>query len=418
MTTVRVAAAAESGRLQAKEHNRYWEIKTSKSGFLSGKRNLFNRVCWYILTLFMVLPLAFAAWYYRRKLAARPAGDSPAAPFRLFTGVYPGCVYSPLVKSRELELFRAAQIQAPVMEIGIGDGYFSSLLFGGRKQRLDFGADLAFEMLKRSRQYGHCDRYLVMDALEIPLPDNCLGTVIMNNLIHHLPDRDSALRELIRVLKPGGRLIFTDNTLSWGSCTWEQLFLRKLCLGWLADRVMAFKLKLFAQNLLIDEKYYENRSQALGFKVKETTGFVSRRSMYLSSLFEFLNLKQGQPTRQEMRRWLSIFRLDRKVNGYTCEIIEDCLRQESNGEDRVFAFKFFVLEKTGGSVAARTPEYVCPACKNRLERDTKRYRCIPCSVIYPEIDGIPVFLSYREQLKGFSGYLKEKREEDAGPYLT
>ncbi|MBU1877509.1 MAG: class I SAM-dependent methyltransferase, partial [Chloroflexi bacterium] len=57
----------------------------------------------------------------------------------------------------------------------------------------------------------HPFRFGVTDAQEIPFPDSCFDVVIANHMLYHVPDRDRALVEFRRVLKPGGRLYAAAN---------------------------------------------------------------------------------------------------------------------------------------------------------------------------------------------------------------
>ena len=48
------------------------------------------------------------------------------------------------------------------------------------------------------------------DGHILPLPDASVDAVFANMYLHHCPDPAAALREMARVLKPGGRLVVTD----------------------------------------------------------------------------------------------------------------------------------------------------------------------------------------------------------------
>ena len=53
---------------------------------------------------------------------------------------------------------------------------------------------------------------VVADARQLPLPDSSVDLALSNYCLHHLSDADKliALHELVRVLRPGGRLVFGD----------------------------------------------------------------------------------------------------------------------------------------------------------------------------------------------------------------
>ena len=50
---------------------------------------------------------------------------------------------------------------------------------------------------------------IVSDITEIPVKDGEFDVVLCSEVFEHLPDPVSALKELVRVTKPGGKLIFT-----------------------------------------------------------------------------------------------------------------------------------------------------------------------------------------------------------------
>jgi len=70
-------------------------------------------------------------------------------------------------------------------------------------------------------------RFLKLDASEpLPFSDNWFDIVISIDSINHLKDRDKVLKEFSRVLKKGGRLLFTDAVVVTGILSNEEIAVR------------------------------------------------------------------------------------------------------------------------------------------------------------------------------------------------
>ena len=48
---------------------------------------------------------------------------------------------------------------------------------------------------------------LRFDLTRCPLPDQCVDAVVMLNVLEHIDDQDAALKQVHRILKPGGILV-------------------------------------------------------------------------------------------------------------------------------------------------------------------------------------------------------------------
>jgi demethylmenaquinone methyltransferase/2-methoxy-6-polyprenyl-1,4-benzoquinol methylase len=73
-------------------------------------------------------------------------------------------------------------------------------------------SDFCEEMLAHARQRG-VRHTLVADALKLPFPDSGFDVVTVAFGLRNMADYPAALREMRRVLKPGGRLLVLDFAL-------------------------------------------------------------------------------------------------------------------------------------------------------------------------------------------------------------
>ena len=57
----------------------------------------------------------------------------------------------------------------------------------------------------------------------LPFPDGSFDAVFCNDSINHLPDRAAVLRDWYRVLRPGGRVLFTDPIVVTGQLSGDEM---------------------------------------------------------------------------------------------------------------------------------------------------------------------------------------------------
>ncbi|HWU89807.1 MAG TPA: class I SAM-dependent methyltransferase, partial [Kofleriaceae bacterium] len=60
----------------------------------------------------------------------------------------------------------------------------------------------------------------------LPFPDGSADAIICIDAINHLPDRRATFRDWARLLRPGGRLVFTDPIVVTGPVSHEELAIR------------------------------------------------------------------------------------------------------------------------------------------------------------------------------------------------
>ena len=106
-----------------------------------------------------------------------------------------------------------------VLDLGCGaalDLYLYSQKVGqtGKLYGLDLSADMLSKARRNLLDMGVANvEWLNASADRIPLPDSSVDLVTANGIYNLSPDKDAVMREVARVLKPGGRKIFAEIVL-------------------------------------------------------------------------------------------------------------------------------------------------------------------------------------------------------------
>jgi ubiquinone/menaquinone biosynthesis C-methylase UbiE len=125
--------------------------------------------------------------------------------------VHLACGQKPTMKQREKLI---PQAQGLVLEVGIGSGLNIPFYDADKVDHL-WGIDPSREMwsiAKRNAKEHHLDaEFIEAGAESIPLDNGAADTVVMTYTLCTIPDAYSALEEIKRVLKPGGKLLFCEH---------------------------------------------------------------------------------------------------------------------------------------------------------------------------------------------------------------
>jgi ubiquinone/menaquinone biosynthesis C-methylase UbiE len=99
-----------------------------------------------------------------------------------------------------------------MLEIGAGTGFFTlNLMQAGLAQSAvvtDISQGMVDVAVRNGRTLGLDVTGQAADAEALPFADGEFDLVIGHAVLHHIPDLDLAFREILRVLRPGGRFVF------------------------------------------------------------------------------------------------------------------------------------------------------------------------------------------------------------------
>ena len=124
-----------------------------------------------------------------------------------------------VMRQSQLEKYRREAVGAAsglVLEVGVGSGL--NFPFYGKQVEIVFGIDPSPRLLaiarRRADAAGFRAELLQGLGTAIPLSDSTIDTVVMTWTLCSIIGPLAALREMRRVLKPGGKLLFVEHGLS------------------------------------------------------------------------------------------------------------------------------------------------------------------------------------------------------------
>ena len=195
-----------------------------------------------------------------------------------------------VLRAKEAYLYQDYQtFEGPVLDFGCGDGFFAKIAFS-RKSKIqnpkskikeniiDVGLDIKESRIKEASEQGIYKKIVMYDGNIIPFKDNYFGTVVSNSVLEHVEGLGMALREIIRVLKPKGRLLTTVMAKPWEEYLWGAKIGGKYYKDYMRKKQVHIN--------LLSKRHWDGQFKKAGFKIVKTIGHLDGFS---SGLIDFLH---------------------------------------------------------------------------------------------------------------------------------
>jgi ubiquinone/menaquinone biosynthesis C-methylase UbiE len=156
----------------------------------------------------------------------------------------------------------------------------------------------AARTLTAERRLEHLAKFQHADAsATLPFPDHSFDALVCIDAINHLPDRPRVLADWARLLKPGGRLLFTDATIITGPLTNAEIAARSSA----------------GFYLFVPQKYDEQVTAQSGLRLRivenvtqSTAEVAERRLTARASRRDVLTKVEGQQAYDAQQDFLSV----------------------------------------------------------------------------------------------------------------
>jgi SAM-dependent methyltransferase len=194
---------------------------------------------------------------------------------------------------RELPAFRAliraiehrllvglGPLPEPLLDIGCGDGHFAEVTI----KHAAVGIDIAHPSLVEAQRRGVYDTLDVASAWNIPYRSGTFGAVLANCAVEHMPKLDGVFSEVARVLRPGGKFVFSVPTDQHNQNLFTAQMLDRVGAKSLAQRYREWFTRIQVHFHMYPPDEWQRRIEAHGFKVTFRRGYLSPQATYYLEL--------------------------------------------------------------------------------------------------------------------------------------
>lgn len=183
-----------------------------------------------------------------------------------------------MLRALEHIFYLDLKLESPMLDLGVGDGHFSSLVFSSP---LEFGLDPWRKPLLEAKQRSAHHLLVQAEGASIMLPDTSISTIISNSVLEHIDDLDPVLREVLRVLRPGGKFIFCVPNQLFLSDLWGQKIFCKLGLKKLSFYYVRFYNKIARHKHLDSSEVWLSRLRKTGFEIIDSWDYFPIEAMHM-----------------------------------------------------------------------------------------------------------------------------------------
>ncbi len=189
-----------------------------------------------------------------------------------------------------LAIFRAIEanniageeMNGPLLDIGCGFGEFARAFF---ESSVEMGLDISWKDITGARKIDRYKTLTCADARSLPYNNNYFNTVLSVSVLEHIEGADEVVKEVFRVLKPGGKFIFTANTERINEMLyWPKVF-HKINSGNLEKQYSHYYNRLFKHQSLWSVEKWQHLLATEGFEIKICREIICRESTELFDLF-------------------------------------------------------------------------------------------------------------------------------------
>lgn len=184
-----------------------------------------------------------------------------------------------LIRAKEAELFtRCMPYREPILDVGCGDGFFAKTVF----TTVPIGLDIPDSRMKEASHTGVYKKLVQYNGVTIPFPRNTFPTIVSNCVLEHIDDVDRVVKEIYRVLAPGGTCVVTVMAKPW-----EQHLFGSIFLG---DSYKQYMQKKQVHVHLYTSNQWKEVFTHAGFQITKCIGYLSPQACTWIDIAHYLSI--------------------------------------------------------------------------------------------------------------------------------
>jgi SAM-dependent methyltransferase len=205
-----------------------------------------------------------------------------------------------LIRTAECVLISDVELPRPLLDIGSGDGSFADVLFD---EPVDVGIDNSLPQIVRSKHL-RAYRDLALGVGErLPFRDGVFGSALSNSTLEHTSEPVAIIKEMGRVLKPGGVAVITVPSEHFNEFLLGTTVLRKLHMRWGANAYSRFMNRVTRHVHIEPPSTWQRWIEDADMVVEEWRYYYSHRDTMIFDVSHYASLP-SLLTRALLGRWV------------------------------------------------------------------------------------------------------------------
>jgi arsenite methyltransferase len=169
-----------------------------------------------------------------------------------------------------------------VADIGAGTGFVASGLAPLVKRVFVVdGSAAMLEVAKKNLSEFSNVEYHKADGTNLPFEEDVLDAVFANMYLHHTTDPLAAIREMVRVLSPGGRLVITD--MDTHPYAWLKDEMADVWQGFDRDQIRAWFMEAGLVNVIVDSTGQSCCAESSNQTLTDAQGRMANISIFVAT---------------------------------------------------------------------------------------------------------------------------------------